>query len=536
MHADVRTMNSGIRCSRHNKCHLFLRRVAVLRRVKRAKFSSCSSSTDDEDFLRNEGLVEGVWVFCRHGDRTPCRSLCAPHMVAKETAFWASKLPYPDAVTAFKALSETFRPDIHPSNNEGKFFDVERRPYGFLTEHGMDQMRTNGRRFHTRYVHHGYHSQKENIAVSSDDNGFMQSWDVRSYSTNYLRTVLSVQCFLDGLLGTNSYDPEVYRRYAISSQEDPEESLDHQMVGRWGTNSMSPRKEPKVVVQVRERAKDTLNAFDRNPDLMRNLVADVITSPKFIETDARAAPLAARLANFLPGLGAKGRNTFGGPSGINWIDATDHFVCRSAHGLKFSRFSDFEHDDRVEQTLSAMAHQTLAHLAWRFRQWYQSPPLLATIAAPPLREMATQLQATPALGVLERRPFVVYSCHDVTILSLLYGVGAEFLADEERGEWRFWPSYASTLVFELVRVQKETGPDSHVVRIFLNGKPVRAVNLLDHDGKGEPEYTGKGPSKMLRISDFVEVVKKLETAGGLNYSTMIHDDSESERDMSGWTG
>jgi hypothetical protein len=150
--------------------------------------------------------------------------------------------------------------------------------------------------------------------------------------------------------------------------------------------------------------------------------------------------------------------------------------------------------------------------------------------------MATQLQATPALGVLERRPFVVYSCHDVTILSLLYGVGAEFLADEERGEWRFWPSYASTLVFELVRVQKETGPDSHVVRIFLNGKPVRAVNLLDHDGKGEPEYTGKGPSKMLRISDFVEVVKKLETAGGLNYSTMIHDDSESERDMSGWTG
>ena len=55
---------------------------------------------------------------------------------------------------------------------------------------------------------------------------------------------------------------------------------------------------------------------------------------------------------------------------------------------------------------------------------------------------------------------MVYSYHDVTTLSLLYGVGAKFLVDEERGQLRFWPSCASTLVFELVRVQKETGSDS----------------------------------------------------------------------------
>ena len=92
-------------------------------------------------------------------------------------------------------------------------------------------------------------------------------------------------------------------------------------------------------------------------------------------------------------------------------------------------------------------------------------------------------------------------------------------------------------MFELVRVKKETGPDSHVVRIFLNGKPVRSVNLLNHDGKEQPEFIGNGPMRMMFVSDFVDTVTELETEGGLDYSSMMHDDSENtERDMSGWTG
>jgi hypothetical protein len=415
---------------------------------------------------------------------------------------------------------------IHPSNNDGKFFDVGRKPFGFLTEHGMEQMRTNGRRFHNRYEQYGF--RLDDIATSDDDNGFMQSWDVRAYSTNYLRTVLSVQCFLDGLLGTNAYDPSKAKRQVSSMKEHEESIIDHTVV--------PTAENAKVTVNVRARAKDTLNAFDRNPELMKSLVVDVVSSPKFQKYDAKAAPLAARLANYLPGLGNKDRNTFGGPSGINWIDATDHFVCRTAHDVEFSKFSEHEHDIGAEQTLSAMAHQTLAHLAWRFRQWYQSHPLLAAIASPPLREIATMMEATTSLGELEKRPFVVYSCHDVTILSLLYAIGAEFLADELKGEWRFWPPYASTLVFELVRVREDTGPDSHVVRVFLNGQPIRSVNLLDHDGRSEPEYIGHGPMRMLRVTDFVDTVTKLEKAGGLDYAAMGYVDSESERDMSGWTG
>lgn len=60
-----------------------------------------------------------------------------------------------------------------------------------------------------------------------------------------------------------------------------------------------------------------------------------------------------------------------------------------------------------------MAYQTIAHLAWRFRMWYENKRLLAAIAAPPLREIADELSHTANLIQGEKRPFVIYSCHDI---------------------------------------------------------------------------------------------------------------------------
>mmetsp|Transcript_13227 Transcript_13227/g.20156 ORF Transcript_13227/g.20156 Transcript_13227/m.20156 type:complete len:146 (+) Transcript_13227:726-1163(+) len=126
---------------------------------------------------------------------------------------------------------------------------------------------------------------------------------------------------------------------------------------------------PYLDIRVRERATDNLNAFDRNPKLIETLVTEVASTEHFLKNDAKACNLAARLANFLPGLVRPGRKTFGGPSGINWVEATDHFVCRSSHGVRFSRFSEFENDDSAEKLLEAMEYRTILHLAWRFRQW-----------------------------------------------------------------------------------------------------------------------------------------------------------------------
>lgn len=478
------------------------------------------------DYSTNGGIVEGVWVFARHGDRTPSRSLCAPQWRDVEAAFWRSKLPTPDPVTALKSMSEHFPPEIHPSN-EGQFIDVGRRPYGFLTRLGMEQLHTNGRRFFVRYDRHGHHCRTLSGAKTDL---FLHSWDVQAFSTNYLRTVLSAQCFLDGLLGTAVFKPDDSDHVELV---DVESRLvpDH-------TTTLDVADGGTVKIRVRDKATDNLNAFDRNPQLIKNLVTKVVTSDTFIAKDTDAAPLAAKLANYLPGLMRESRHTFGGPSGINWIEATDHFVCRRSHGVNFSRFSEFENDHQVERTLEAMEQNTMAHRTWRFRQWYQNPPLLAEIASPALREILEQMQTTLNLGEQERHPFVFYGCHDVTILALLYGIGADFLANETNSRWRYWPGYGTTLVFELVRIEDDASKVSHVVRVLLNGTPIRSANLLEQNAGGPVEHIGKGPMKLLTVEDFEKLISNLETVGGMPHQFVPIEDENfsSGRIIKGETG
>jgi len=407
------------------------------------------TAQDKPDYWTNDGVVEGVWIFSRHGDRTPGRPLSPEHRRDEEAAYWMTKLPVPDTATVYERFSQYF--PVQPTADNGareNFIDAARNPFGFLTNKGLLQLAENGKRFFNRYNKRAHHFPEcKNWQTAHD---FLSVWDVTVYSTNYLRTILSVQSFLDGMFATRCYEPPQHDR-----MHDPsiikEERIPNRVVDRQ-TDQL-----PTVKVQVRDLRSDPLNAFDRNPDLIAELVSEVMLSDDFLHSDGNAAPLAARLANILPGLvKRKGTSDFSkrSPSGINWVEAADHFVCRAAHDINLSQFTDFENDDRVTSTLHAMSHPTLAHLSWRFRKWYQHERLLAVIAAPPLREIADQILKTPDLSSHERRPFVIYSCHDITILGLLYGVGADFLAvdDAERndvGSWRWWPPYASNLVFEV---------------------------------------------------------------------------------------
>ena len=498
-----------------------MERIQNLKRNRPRKYSA---NRILHDYSTNEGKVVGVWIFIRHGDRAPARPLSAPHRVKEESLFWLDRLPTPDLKTVFREYSRFFPPDIHPSNNNGHFLDVRRFPFGFLTQRGLQQTRENGARLFNRYDRHGLHlPEMEHYDCSKD---FLDVWDVKVFSTNYLRTVLSVQSFLDGLLGTrifasirdNSATTKLETGVEIPHHGDVPDLVDGKAL---------------LHVQVRGRDDDTLNAFDRDPDKMTALVSDVMSHPEFQSRDGLQAPLAARLANILPGLARKKRNTTGfnaSPSGINWIEATDHFVCRTAHHVAFSRFSDFEHDIQVEETLRALSHQTTAHLAWRFRQWYKNPKLLAAIASPPLREILDQLLTATTMGVRERHPFTIYSCHDVTLLAILYGIGAEFLSNDHKGGWRFWPKYASSLIFELVQVDG----GSHVVRILLNGKPVTSVDRLDRFWDAHPSRSmGHGPDGMLLASDFKDIVTSLEAESTRNEKA---ESCSTQRDMSNWTG
>ena len=95
-------------------------------------------------------------------------------------------------------------------------------------------------------------------------------------------------------------------------------------------------------------------------------------------------------------------------------------MCREAHELNLTRYSVFHNDEQAEKLIASLRSETLSHLAWRFRQWYQSPSLLAAIVLAPLREIEMQMKKSMDLPVQDRKPFVIYSCHDVTLLSVIW--------------------------------------------------------------------------------------------------------------------
>ena len=97
-------------------------------------------------YTSQEGTVEGVWVFARHGDRTPSRSLLSDDQRPSEEEFWKTKLPQPEYIDE---LNEMFPVDRHESLGE-EYLDVKRFPYGFLTELGTKQMKRVGQKFNLR--------------------------------------------------------------------------------------------------------------------------------------------------------------------------------------------------------------------------------------------------------------------------------------------------------------------------------------------------------------------------------------------------
>ena len=289
------------------------------------------------DYRSDGGVVEGVWIFCRHGDRSPGRVLSPAHRRNEEGAFWTSRLPYPDSLTAFSSYCKYYPPDIYPGTNHGEFLDTKRNPYGFLTQKGLSQLKESGHRFFNRYDRCGRHLANRDHWRWETAQDFLAVWKVNVYSTNYVRTILSAQSFLDGLLGTHCFTPSAER--TVDDEITKEQVVpDHEWVRETffpnhntTTCPSSSSSSALVPVQVRKLSQDPLNAFDRHPDSMAEYVGEVMKQADFTTRDSAAAPLAARLANILPGLIRPHRSGFSSrsPSGINWVEAGTYslYVC-----------------------------------------------------------------------------------------------------------------------------------------------------------------------------------------------------------------
>lgn len=552
------------------------------------------SNNDDNSLATNGGTIQAAFIFHRHGDRAPNRYLGAPSYLQNEAEHWYGRIPPPSGGvnSVHDNLCRYFPPDIHPSQNDGRYMDISREPFGFLTYRGMDQMREVGKRFRRRYERFGHHVAGSHINNIEEQYSFLDHWDVQAYSTNYLRTVMSVQSFLDGLIGScpskrttnnNNQTQPLFvggglKRYYKDMGKF--ERLSHMDLSTWTTDEdMDGRVENGTVhVQVRDKEIDTLNAFDRHPQMMNGLVKDVIATERFQRIDGNAKALAETLSTYLPGLHGAPQAFGGTPSGINWIHANDFFVCRRAHSIPLRAFSDYEgkkNEHEVEKALALLATPVCAHLAWRFREWYRNQKLVAAVACPPFKEILKIMLETTTNAAAntetKKRPFVIYSCHDVTLLALLYAIGADFLVSgedcggsnmseggvggmanmgtgnvsngEQKLSWRWWPAYSSTIAFELVKIDNDaargSGDDEYIIRVILNGEPLRLIPRMRVDDEGilneQPlssrqvfgglNIDDRNINNMMKLADFEQVIRILEEDGSSNFTSVEEEKS-----------
>lgn len=76
-----------------------------------------------------------------------------------------------------------------------------------------------------------------------------------------------------------------------------------------------------------------------------------------------------------------------------------------------------------------------------------------------------------------KKPFRIFSCHDVTLLGLLYAVKDRFLKSNDALSSQ-WPTYATCLTFELVRLKRnERDEDEFVVKAWLNEAPIPTYSV-----------------------------------------------------------
>ncbi|CAN0155612.1 unnamed protein product, partial [Ectocarpus fasciculatus] len=342
-------------------------------------------------------------VFHRHGDRSPLRGHTPDEEIASQTAatgntrgdsavgagdsgesenaarvatpartaeeFWRGQLVPPEVVRRLDELYPVKRsPGEAVPPDEARWLS-ESAPFGCLTSLGLQQLRDRGEQFRKLY--------------SCDD---IENAKLEVFSTNYRRTQLSAQGFLDGLTAG----------------------------GRGG-----------VPVVVRPRAEDFLNQWESRGHEMYERMMVVESEPGFRVTEETVGgPLKRRLHALDPAL-------FPLPQGgrFRWMMAADYFMSARARGL------------RVAPELDALGTATIRHLVWRFSRFYGDEEMIGTMAGPLLAHIiecaagsdvadratgSRNVSGTDASGGSLSR-VVSSSCHDVTILALLYAMEADLL-------------------------------------------------------------------------------------------------------------
>lgn len=392
-------------------------------------------------------------VFLRHGHRSPARALSPSGAdISVENNIW-KKLLFNDDET----LNKRFPIVSHANNKEPD--DSSHFPYGCLSSKGANYVREIGAKY------------QEFFKVKINENS-----RVCIFSSNYRRTQLSGQCFLDGLLKENSLQiPVVVRDFNICS----------------------------LIFYDKTFAARLVKKVQSSPDFIRLENMDGISEIKDL------------LARFIPALITK--------NGFNWPLAFDYFTTRSAHNLPM-----IPEIEQLSQTVKS-------HFISRYTLYNRDAEHLALSTLPLLQDILYQVSNSlkrkedPASHDTDH--ISIFSGHDITIIPLLHVLGAEVVVNKDldrvatdRSELA-WPYFGSTVTLEVIPPDNSSddsgihnGYDSNMentrVKIFWDFRPIK-INLQHFNeviaGRDSTEKRSIAESDSFSIRELNSLIITLET-------------------------
>jgi Histidine phosphatase superfamily (branch 2) len=379
-----------------------------------------------------------VQIVHRHGDRTPITPLL-------DEEFWQSQGVPDETLQRIGAGTRVVRDETAQPNNHGA---RGRGPFGQLTKLGLLQMVEVGTSIRDKY------SSLDNDESSSHK---MKLWTparpihprhLKVYSTDFARTIQSVQGLLVGLLPETSTSEN--KDNDNNNNNDNNYNMVVEIVARH-TNVMIPDPQPRT--------------SDEQVGLERELVR--AAAPK----EAAMLPLARRVsASIKPLLSPNAHEISFGVNGdgsadtangeeeppeeievqpLSWNQLAEVCKCLSVY-------------DRLPSGLDANdVAQVLNFSAQRWFDNLQNARLVHLATSDFVhRQLDVFCHHSPAAD--EERLMTIWSAHDSSIVGLLCAYRLERLTE--------WPQYASHLVLELL-LDESTG--ERFVQFSMNGTPLQ---------------------------------------------------------------
>jgi Histidine phosphatase superfamily (branch 2) len=363
-----------------------------------------------------------VQVVHRHGDRTPITPLI-------NEEYWASTL-IPDhelkTMEAGTLLVNDDSKDAAPGQNTHTASG--RGPFGKLTQTGLQQMIQVGVKL------------RDVLGVSTRDHGKLfhktlrplSPSSIRVVSTNFPRTIQSVQGTLSGLLNQRNKDDEMI-------------AID---IGH--TDIMIPDPQPR---RTSEQA---------------SLESQLVSSDYLLAKELEMLPLARRATAALsPFLAPDARGmAFGVEDTHATVSSTNE-----APPLSWNQLAEVTKCLHVRGQLPdgispEDQHLIGQHAAWR---WFEilRHPRLAFLAMSPLARLQLDYFAQVVDRTNDDSPrLTIWSAHDSTLIGLLCLYRLEKPAE--------WPEYASYLMLELLEETCQGGGKQWWVRFSLNGQVLKS--------------------------------------------------------------